>query len=195
MAVTKEKQLEIEAMRRKSILDVALPLFFKHGYKKTTILDIAKAAKMSKGLVYHYFANKEEILFSYQDALNCCLDEIQQIRSAKQALWEFGTRFLTTPDQTGYAPPLQVYVLVFIRGEIDEEHYPNPISDNFGSNFFAPIFQRGIEQGEFRAGDPDVLGNLFWHFLLGHITDFIRHPDAKVSHDALKQMLALFEIN
>jgi AcrR family transcriptional regulator len=193
MSVTKEKQLEIEAMRRDSILKVALPLFFKHGYKKTTILDIANAAKMSKGLVYHYFANKEAILFSYQTSLNDCLHEIRQIENAREALWEFGTRFLSTPDQNGYVPPLQVYVLVFIRGEIDENRYPNPISENFGSVFFAPIFKKGIEQGEFRTGNPEVLGNLFWHFLLGHITDFIRHPNTQVSRDALKQMLALFE--
>lgn len=193
MSVSKEKQLEIEAMRRESILDVALPLFFKHGYKKTTILDIAKAAKMSKGLVYHYFANKEEILFSYQSDLSSCLDEIRHIESAKEALWTFGTRFLSTPDQSGYIPPLQVYVLVYIRGEIDESAYPNPISDNFGRQFFAPIFEKGIEQGEFKAGDPEILGNLFWHFLLGHITDFIRRPDSQISRAALKEMIGLFE--
>lgn len=40
----------------------ALQLFFRHGYAKTTMLDIAEAAGMSRPTLYASFENKEAIL-------------------------------------------------------------------------------------------------------------------------------------
>ncbi len=53
---------EIRKKRKEQILKVALPLFAKKGYHQTSISDIAKGAKISKGLIYNYFENKEDIL-------------------------------------------------------------------------------------------------------------------------------------
>jgi AcrR family transcriptional regulator len=46
---------------RKHILDAALKLFSHQGYRATSIRDIAEAAKVSTGNVYHHFADKEQI--------------------------------------------------------------------------------------------------------------------------------------
>ena len=46
---------------RKQILDAALKLFSHQGYRATSIRDIAKAARLSTGNVYHHFKDKEEI--------------------------------------------------------------------------------------------------------------------------------------
>ncbi len=47
---------------KKILLDAAFALFAKNGYEKTSIAQIAKAAGVSKGLVYNYFSSKEELL-------------------------------------------------------------------------------------------------------------------------------------
>jgi TetR/AcrR family transcriptional regulator len=47
--------------RRDSIVDAAENLFFAKGFAATTIDEIAEAAELSKGTVYLYFNNKEEI--------------------------------------------------------------------------------------------------------------------------------------
>jgi AcrR family transcriptional regulator len=44
------------------ILKTALSLFCEKGYYSTSIADIAKQAEISKGLLYHYFESKEELL-------------------------------------------------------------------------------------------------------------------------------------
>jgi AcrR family transcriptional regulator len=44
------------------ILDTALSLFCEKGYHSTSIEDIARQAEISKGLLYHYFKSKEEVL-------------------------------------------------------------------------------------------------------------------------------------
>lgn len=40
----------------------ALTLFVERGYHETKITDIAEAVPMSTGLMFHYFASKEELL-------------------------------------------------------------------------------------------------------------------------------------
>lgn len=47
--------------RRDSIVDAAERFFFTKGFPDTTIDEIAEAAELSKGTIYLYFKNKEEI--------------------------------------------------------------------------------------------------------------------------------------
>jgi AcrR family transcriptional regulator len=54
-----------ETMER--ILITSLNLFCKKGYYATSIEDIAKLAQISKGLLYHYFKSKEEVLAALVD--------------------------------------------------------------------------------------------------------------------------------
>jgi AcrR family transcriptional regulator len=46
---------------RQQILDAALKLFSHRGYGATSVRDIAEAANVSKGNVYHHFPDKETI--------------------------------------------------------------------------------------------------------------------------------------
>lgn len=53
---------EIRQRSRQRIMDAALELFGSKGYQSTSISMIAKAAGISKGLMYNYFASKQELL-------------------------------------------------------------------------------------------------------------------------------------
>jgi len=59
---TKEQFRGIREERKKQIQEAALEVFAKNGYHKASISQIAKEANISKGLVYNYFENKEELL-------------------------------------------------------------------------------------------------------------------------------------
>jgi AcrR family transcriptional regulator len=48
--------------KRQQILKAATALFIHHGYRKTSISDVAARAQVAKGTVYLYFKNKPEIL-------------------------------------------------------------------------------------------------------------------------------------
>jgi len=50
--------------KREIILSVAQKKFARYGLQKTTIDEIAKDARISKGLIYHYFTNKEDIFYA-----------------------------------------------------------------------------------------------------------------------------------
>ncbi|MAX82240.1 MAG: hypothetical protein CL843_18940 [Crocinitomicaceae bacterium] len=61
---SKEENLKIQQQTRQNILFTALQAFGEKGYANTTVSYIAKEAGISKGLIYHYFESKEEILKS-----------------------------------------------------------------------------------------------------------------------------------
>lgn len=50
--------------RKKQFLEVAACLFAKYGLEGTTTKDIAKAAGVSPGLLYHYYSSKEDLLIN-----------------------------------------------------------------------------------------------------------------------------------
>ncbi|MGA8257409.1 MAG: TetR/AcrR family transcriptional regulator [Nocardioides sp.] len=61
------------ASRREELLAIAASLFARKGFKNTTVRDIAEAAGILSGSLYHHFDSKEsmvdEILRTFQDEL------------------------------------------------------------------------------------------------------------------------------
>ena len=47
--------------KRQTILDMARKIFSRFGLNKTTMDEIAKATRMGKATLYHYFSSKEQI--------------------------------------------------------------------------------------------------------------------------------------
>ncbi|HEY0156638.1 MAG TPA: TetR/AcrR family transcriptional regulator [Thermoanaerobaculia bacterium] len=60
-------QEERSEKSRQTILDSALKLFSHRGYGATSVRDIAEAAGLSKGNVYHHFPDKEAIFRALLD--------------------------------------------------------------------------------------------------------------------------------
>ncbi len=52
---------------RRQVLDAALQLFSRQGYRATTVREIADTARVSTGNVYHHFPDKESIFRSLLD--------------------------------------------------------------------------------------------------------------------------------
>jgi AcrR family transcriptional regulator len=67
-------QEERSERSRAQILEAALKLFSHHGYGATSVRDVAEAAGVSKGNVYHHFPDKEtifrELLDQYFQAMS-----------------------------------------------------------------------------------------------------------------------------
>src|SRR5690349_8424409 len=66
-AMCPRKREDNEKIRERAsirLLEGALKVFAKHGYHASSMSEIAKEAGVSKGLAYHYFASKEDLLVS-----------------------------------------------------------------------------------------------------------------------------------
>ncbi len=59
---SQEANQQIRQKSRETIMQAAVSLFAEQGYALTTIAQIAQGAGVSKGLLYNYFASKEDLL-------------------------------------------------------------------------------------------------------------------------------------
>ena len=56
-----------KAQHRKEIMDAAIKVFAEKGFSAATLDEIAHEAEFSKGTIYLYFSNKEDLLYSILD--------------------------------------------------------------------------------------------------------------------------------
>jgi AcrR family transcriptional regulator len=62
---------ENRSAKRDAIIDSALSLFLKRGYRKTSIDEIAERAQVAKRTVYLHFDDKEAVFLAVIDHLGC----------------------------------------------------------------------------------------------------------------------------
>jgi len=144
--------------RRIEILKSAAAAFRRRGYHGASVDEIASALEMTKGNLYYYFKNKEEILFACHEY---SLDKLLALMADVQA------------DTASPEAKLRRLVLAFVHLILDDLHGtaltldPEALSpplfkrviakrDQFDHGIRA-IIQQGIDQGAFRPGDPKIL--------------------------------------
>ena len=82
------KQAERRAVTTEAILKAGRRLFGERGFAATTIDDIAEAAQVAKGAVYHHFATKEAVFAAVFDLVSRDLvaDIDRAVRTEKDVL-------------------------------------------------------------------------------------------------------------
>jgi TetR/AcrR family transcriptional repressor of uid operon len=78
-----QPQTESSSDRRTQILDAALVCFAKRGFHQASMHDIAAEARISVGLIYRYFENKEAVISAMADQHKKEISEVLQ--RARQA--------------------------------------------------------------------------------------------------------------
>src|SRR6266496_6783932 len=93
--------------RRVEILRSAAAAFRRRGYHGASVEEIARTLRMTKGSLYYYFKNKEEILYFCHDySLDILLDLLERVERGGRA-----------PDEK-----LRLLVVSFVHMIIDELH-------------------------------------------------------------------------
>ena len=144
--------------RRVEILKSAAAAFRRRGYHGASVDEIATTLEMTKGNLYYYFKNKEEILFACHDySLDLLLALMAEVKASP-----------VTPDAK-----LRRLMLAFVHTTLDELQGtaltldPEALSpallkrviakrDQFDQGMRA-IIQQGIDQGAFTPGDPKMI--------------------------------------
>ena len=78
---------------RTLLLHVATDLFYQKGYPDTTIREIGQKANISNSIIYHYFKNKEDMLFeivqvSSRDLINALVEIQHKVEDPVRCLKE-----------------------------------------------------------------------------------------------------------
>ena len=87
--LARRSQAERRAATRAELLDAAERLFAEKGFVTASLAEIAEAAGVSKGAIYHHFATKDELLLALLDShFQDRIDAVERIRSAEGVVEE-----------------------------------------------------------------------------------------------------------
>lgn len=159
---------------RKLITDTAIELFKQKGYENTSVNDICKACKISKGTFYYHFPNKDEITYEFYEKMfsefNGVLADLISISSAKEQLW---TVYEYSIDRTIALTPQVLYALLLSDIQKGLTFF-SPYSDhtlNTASSrnlkLQIELVKKGQKEGTIRQGDPVTLVRTFVSALIG----------------------------
>ncbi len=99
--------------RRKELLEAAVRVFARKGFRAARVDDIAKEAGAAHGLLYHYFRSKDEVLETiFRDTWQLLVVETERIEASGVPLPEQLRRFARIYLGSWLATPELIGVLV-----------------------------------------------------------------------------------
>ncbi|MBB3044998.1 TetR family transcriptional regulator [Nocardioides sp. LMS-CY] len=175
------------ASRRDELLSIAAGLFAEKGFKNTTVRDIADAAGILSGSLYHHFDSKEsmvdEILRTFQDELFAAYDEVLASDDDPRTKIERAVRLsFESIDQHPNAVAIFQNEADYLGGF---ERFGYLAERNAQSrNVWMTLLTDGVETGALRA-DLDV--TLTYRFIRDTVWVAVRwyRPGGGLSHEAI----------
>jgi AcrR family transcriptional regulator len=178
----------VEATRR-AVLDAARSSFARKGYAQTSVDEIAAAARVTKGAVYHHFAGKEALFRAVHDEV----EAEAQARTAAAAIPEGTPIDQLVAQVSAYLdvaldPEIQRITLIdgpaVLGLELD-------IPDEYQAGYVALrlFIATAIEHGQIADLDPDVLARLIGGLALQGGLLIARASDPDVTRAALGHAL------
>ena len=157
--------------KRDQILDGAKRCFMRVGFEATSMNEITKEAGVSKGTIYVYFQNKEELFTSLIDRersamLAVAAHELQDATSIEEALQRFGVS-ITTKFTSEPVIRAQRMVLAMT------ERMPDLAVRFFGPDPFSGVLvlktylDAKVAAGELRIDDTELAARQFFELAMG----------------------------
>ncbi len=147
------------------IITAALEEFGERGLAATRLEDIAKRAGLSKGTIYLYFPNKEELF--REMVRHTVITQIEEGErrfggnevSATDALQDYMRRYWGFIRSSQFAPLFRL-IHAEIHNFPDLARFYNDEVVSRGQRLIASIIARGTAAGEFREIDPFVAARM-----------------------------------
>lgn len=135
-------------------------------------------------------------MLSFYGEIREYFENLKLYENPLDALKKFGCDFLANnEDEYKNAPLLQVFFITFADGKIDISKHEdeNLIVKDFGREYLAKFFKKGIVYGIFREGSAEDYGDIFWSFLLGKLLPVKKGNENKSAAIYIEEILSVFE--
>jgi len=160
--------------KRRLLLDAAVRVFARKGYHTCRVGDIAEEAGVAHGLLYHYFASKEELLETvFRENWSDLLEAVKAVEEAGEPAREQLRQVAAILLRSWRRDPDLVRVLV---REVARSPQVQLRVAEIGEAFQAieRIVRRGQEAGEFRSDlDPRLAAVIFYGALEEILTGWV----------------------
>jgi TetR/AcrR family transcriptional regulator, fatty acid metabolism regulator protein len=160
--------------KRRLLLDAAVRVFARKGYHTCRVGDIAEEAGVAHGLLYHYFASKEEVLETvFRENWSDLLEAVKAVEESGEPAREQLRQVAAILLRSWRRDPDLVRVLV---REVARSPQVQLRVAEIGEAFEAieRIVRRGQEAGEFRSDlDPRLAAVIFYGALEEILTGWV----------------------
>ena len=178
--------------RPRQILDAALEVFGERGLAGARLDDIARRAGVSKGTIYLYFPNKEEL---FREVVRAIVvdrlreaaakagqgDPVDELKRYLRAHWDF----VRSPE----------FQTIFKLVTSELHNFPD-LAEFYGREVVMPanqllagMIRRGIERGDFRAVDPIIAARFLSSTTITHSTWCARRHVFKLLTDVTDEQV------
>lgn len=145
--------------QRQIILDAASLLFIEKGFGGTHINDIADAIGLTRTALYYYFPSKESMLEALTEEITVKAGQLAASVATRDALAppQALRQLILLHAGLVLSHPLQFRVVERSESSLPEAHRAAAESARRAVlDHFVRVIQRGIDGGQFRAGDAHV---------------------------------------
>jgi AcrR family transcriptional regulator len=170
---TSRENERIRAQTREKILEAGLKMFALRGYQGAAIGDVAKAAGLSHGLVYHYFKSKEEILLELATlAFEGSVNAIRQAAATPGTAWEKISAIAVMLYENAIGGVSSYYFYLMLQAKILASSLPK-LARLLGkraheyNDILVPLIRKGQQDGTVVKEDPVKLAESFWSLVQG----------------------------
>jgi AcrR family transcriptional regulator len=142
-------------------LRAAERLFADKGYARVSMSDIAKAAGVSKGLIYHHFPSKEELLRQILEDVRVVSEErFRTIVRSNETIKAKLRTIIETWINMAYSHPHAVRIVIFDLLSIEDTKHPLLAIRQANQAMLSQLVRECIAKEEFRHIDERI-GALF----------------------------------
>ena len=144
---------------RQRIVEAAISIAAQSGFSRTTTKEIAKKAKCSEGIIYHYFKSKNELFFAiikenaeeFLGQLRMQLKEIKEAEDKLERLIDFHFYYFTGK--------INIFQILFGKAADATVPFPYLLKAVIlpYQQTIEGIIRQGIDSGEFRKVNPVIV--------------------------------------
>jgi AcrR family transcriptional regulator len=165
---------------RAAIVLAGREFFGSRGYAHTSLVDVARAAHVTKGAVYHHFGSKKGLFRAVYEAV-----ELEAQMRARSEI-DLGAPPVVLIQQVVAAhldtvlDPIVQQVALIDAPAVLGPHYMGPIEEQRAFQDFRGFVQAGIDAGELRDVDADAITRVIRGACV-QAALYIAHAEDKIS--------------
>jgi AcrR family transcriptional regulator len=182
------------------ILQASKVVFSRQGYKATTVADILEEAEIARGTFYRYFTNKRHAFYELVSELFKGIYE-----TSKGMLPAGGDPTLAHRIGDSFTQSYRLFVdnrgvlLTYLREGLVSDPGLYALWDDFDrkmTSLFAEVLERGLESGEFREVDNELVSRaMLMLFLQVPYRDIMMKQRTEIDVEAMAGQMVSFVLD
>ena len=187
---------DVSEERTNQIIESAINVFSRLGFNKARMDDIAKETKLSKGTLYLYFKSKDDLIIAiihrlfdveFEKMLNVTYTE----GTISERIMQMTDDLMKNAQSLLLLRPViyEVYAASFRHKNIRD------VMKQFYASYLdliIPVFQEGIDSGEFKGVEPEMAAIASAALIEGTILLWVYDPDRVDLQKHIHQSMQVF---